>query len=125
MRWISRISTLASWRTAPRHIFSMHLSKGSSRKCFRLPRSSLWLAKLLRSDVKLLIHPIVPPGLMVQCCTGHDAGLAIEPGFSYNNGIAASNKLFTYLVAGLPVILTDTGGQRAIARDLRDASIVY
>lgn len=41
----------------------------------------------------------------------HHVGLAIEPGFSINNKIALSNKLFTYLLAGNAVILSATPAQ--------------
>jgi glycosyltransferase involved in cell wall biosynthesis len=39
-------------------------------------------------------------------------GFAIEPGFSINNKIALSNKLFTYLLAGNAVIVSATPAQK-------------
>lgn len=39
-------------------------------------------------------------------------GLALEPGFSVNNNIALSNKLFTYLLCGNAVILSATPAQK-------------
>ncbi len=87
--------------------------------------SLIALAKQLRSNMKLVVHTPATPDSMIESCAGYDAGLALEPGFSCNNKIASSNKLFTYLLAGLPVILTDTEGQRAVAWDLEDAAFIY
>lgn len=42
-----------------------------------------------------------------------DIGLALEPGFSRNNEIALSNKLFTYINVGLATIVSNTIGQKA------------
>src|SRR5205823_4048733 len=55
-------------------------------------------------------------------CVGYDVGLAVEPGFSVNNRLALSNKAFTYVLAGLAVILTDTPGQREFAAGLGDGA---
>ena len=40
-----------------------------------------------------------------------DIGLALEPAFSFNNEIALSNKLFTYLLSGLAIIASNTRAQ--------------
>lgn len=42
-----------------------------------------------------------------------DIGLASETGFSINNNIALSNKLFTYIQCGLAVLASDTPAQKA------------
>ncbi|MCX6313710.1 MAG: hypothetical protein NTX08_03120 [Sphingobacteriales bacterium] len=42
----------------------------------------------------------------------HHIGFAIEPGFSINNNIALSNKIFTYLLSGLAIIATNTSAQQ-------------
>jgi glycosyltransferase involved in cell wall biosynthesis len=68
--------------------------------------------------LKLLLHPTVPPDELLEASSGFDIGLALEPGFSLNNRLALSNKAFTYILAGLPVIFTDTPGQRLLAADL-------
>jgi len=83
------------------------------------------LAARLSSKTKVVVHRPVAPDSMVESCAGYDAGLAVESGFSCNNTVSVSNKLFTYLLAGLPVILTDTEGQRVLARDLGDAAFCY
>ncbi|HTD39693.1 MAG TPA: hypothetical protein VK671_03665, partial [Mucilaginibacter sp.] len=40
-----------------------------------------------------------------------DIGLALEPGFSMNNNLALSNKIFTYIQAGLALVVSDTDAQ--------------
>jgi glycosyltransferase involved in cell wall biosynthesis len=75
--------------------------------------------------LKVCCHEPAPPDTMVDCCRGFDAGLAVEPGFSLNNRLALSNKAFTYMLAGLAVVMTDTSGQLPLARDLGEGAIVY
>ena len=53
---------------------------------------------------------------MVALCSGYDVGLATELPTSPNKIVCASNKIFTYLAAGLPVACSDTPGQRSIAQ---------
>src|SRR5262249_22597308 len=55
------------------------------------------LAEELAPRLKIVHHEPAPPDEMVGLCAGYDAGLAVEPGCSLNNRLAASNKLFTYL----------------------------
>lgn len=49
---------------------------------------------------------------LITTAARHHIGLALEPGFSLNNNIALSNKLFTYLLAGNAVILSGTPAQQ-------------
>jgi hypothetical protein len=55
---------------------------------------------------------------MVAECAAFDVGIAAEPGHVRNNALALSNKATTYPLAGLPVLITDTAGQRPLADDL-------
>lgn len=77
----------------------------------------------LRSRVRLLAP--VPPGQLVQFANQHDVGLALEPGDRPNNRIATSNKLMTYLVAGIAVAATDVPGQANILRPETSACFLY
>lgn len=58
-----------------------------------------------------------PPSEMVQLATQYDVGLASEIGHTPNNKLALSNKLFTYLLAGLPAVVSDTPAQARFAAD--------
>jgi hypothetical protein len=75
--------------------------------------------------LKLHIHAPAPPQQMIDLCAGYDVGLAVEPGTSENNALALSNKALTYVLAGLPVVITDTPGHRPLIDTLRRAAIVY
>jgi glycosyltransferase involved in cell wall biosynthesis len=58
---------------------------------------------------------------MVQLAAKFDIGLATEPGHTQNNQIALSNKLFTYLLAGVPVLASATTAQAEISSQMPGA----
>lgn len=60
----------------------------------------------------IFFYEPVPPDELIDFASKFDIGLALEPAFCKNNDIALSNKLFTYLQAGLAVIATDTKAQK-------------
>ncbi len=62
--------------------------------------------------------PSAPPDEMVRLAAQHDLGLASELSTPPNHGICLSNKIFVYLLAGIPVILSDTPAQRELASQL-------
>jgi glycosyltransferase involved in cell wall biosynthesis len=55
----------------------------------------------------------------------YDVGFSGETGFSPNNRIALGNKLFSYLLAGIPIIMSDSPAHQALARELGQAAQVY
>jgi hypothetical protein len=83
------------------------------------------LAEEAAPGLKVIHHEPACPDRMVALCRGLDVGLALEPGFSLNNRLALSNKLFTYLLAGLAVAISDTPGQRLLGHTLGEAAILY
>lgn len=60
---------------------------------------------------KLYFHPPISADELITFSTQFDIGLALEPSFSINNDLALSNKIFTYLQAGLAVIASNTTAQ--------------
>ncbi|MCS3657970.1 glycosyltransferase involved in cell wall biosynthesis [Salinibacter ruber] len=81
--------------------------------------------QLARSlDVAHRVHhlPLVPPEQLIERASQHDVGLALEQADTRNRQICVSNKLLAYLLAGLPVVATDTVGQRGICEDLPQAT---
>lgn len=54
----------------------------------------------------------IPPDELIGFAAQFDLGLASEPGFCLNNNLALSNKIFTYLQAGLAIIASDTLAQK-------------
>lgn len=77
----------------------------------------------LHGRVHLL--PTVPPDDLVPLAARYDIGLALEPPVSLNKQLATSNKLLTYLLAGLAVAATDTPGQKGIVEDAAGAGFLY
>lgn len=77
-------------------------------------RTFMGRAETLGVAHRVRVLPRVPPAQIIPLTTRHDVGLALEPGTNLNNGLAVSNKLFTYLLAGVPTVATDTPGQRDV-----------
>ena len=67
----------------------------------------------------IVSHPPASPDAMVSLAADMDIGLALEPPASRNNDILWSNKAFTYLLGGIPVVLSRTTGQRRAGAALR------
>lgn len=63
---------------------------------------------------RLHVHPPVPPGELLSRVAEHDVGLALEQPDRPDYDLACPNKVFTYLLAGLPVVATSTRGQASV-----------
>jgi glycosyltransferase involved in cell wall biosynthesis len=63
------------------------------------------------------VHLLDPaaPDEMVRLASAYDLGLCGEPAHTANNARALSNKLFSYLVAGVPPLMSATPAQHAFA----------
>ncbi len=68
--------------------------------------------------------PIAPPSEMARLAAGHNVGLALEPTRPLNRALCLTNKIFVYLLAGLPVCLSRTPAQTALATELGEAAWV-
>ncbi len=75
--------------------------------------------------LKLVVHAPGLPDAMVALCAGYDVGLAVESPHVLNRDLCSPNKPYTYLLAGLAVVLTDTAGQRPLAADLGEGALTY
>ena len=81
----------------------------------------------LQADVsweRIVRHEPGHPDEMVRLAATFDAGIALEPGHTVNSDIALSNKVFTYLLAGLPVLASATTAQAELFRDCNAAAVV-
>jgi hypothetical protein len=76
------------------------------------------LAKSLGIADRVRLLPMAPPGEMVRLAADYDVGLSLETDVSENRRICLTNKIFTYLLAGVPVIMSDTPAQKLLAADL-------
>lgn len=94
----------------------------------KLPKISLTILGMIRKDDRkyfedffvkenILLSSLnfldpVKPNQIFEIAAKHDIGLALEPGFCLNNHLALSNKLFTYLIAGIGIIASETHAQK-------------
>jgi glycosyltransferase involved in cell wall biosynthesis len=62
--------------------------------------------------------PSAPPDQMAQLAAEHDIGLSLELSKPPSRAVCLTNKLFIYLLAGIPVLLSGTAAQRAFAAQL-------
>jgi glycosyltransferase involved in cell wall biosynthesis len=76
------------------------------------------------ADRSLVWHAPAAPGEMVRLAAQFDVGLALETGRTPNADLALSNKIFTYLVAGVPVLASATSAQAALCTQLGTAAAV-
>jgi len=83
------------------------------------------LVTSLAPKLTLIRHEPIDPDVLVDTCRGFDVGLAPEQMAVPNQELALSNKSLTYPLAGLPVVITETPGQRALARDLGAGAVCY
>lgn len=67
------------------------------------------------SKIKIYYHPILHPNEIVSWLSKYDAGIACEPTTSYSTDLTISNKMFYYMLAGIPIIGFYTQGQEEIA----------
>ena len=74
---------------------------------------------------QLIFHPPIVATELAQFASQYDIGLATEPGFSINNDIALSNKIFTYAQAGLAIVASDTTAQKSFMTMYPNIGIVY
>ncbi|HWB10163.1 MAG TPA: hypothetical protein VG826_13115 [Pirellulales bacterium] len=100
----------------------LHL-RGSSNAAYADALRQLARAEAPR--LELVIHAPGPPDSMVDACRDYDLGLALEQDRVFNRTICLTNKAFTYMLAGLALVFTDTPGQRPLIDDLGAHALVY
>jgi glycosyltransferase involved in cell wall biosynthesis len=74
---------------------------------------------------RLHILPQALPSEMERLAARYDLGLSAEPGHTPNNRIALGNKLFSYLLAGVPVVMSDVPAHYAFASETGAAGRLY
>lgn len=83
------------------------------------------LAESLGVGRRVLALPPCPPAEIVRRTEEHDVGLALEVSETVNRDLCVTNKLFTYMLAGRPVLATATTGQAQVCSDLPEATHMY
>lgn len=78
-----------------------------------------------RTPPLLTFHPLLDHDDVIRAMAGFDVGLCLERPENGNFARTVTNKLFSYLLAGLAVAATDTMGQREIASEIPQAHFLY
>jgi len=76
-------------------------------------------------SVAVTVHEPGDADEMVHLARGYDLGLSGEEPTVMNRRLCLGNKIFTYLAAGVPVVLSATPAQAHLGQDLGAAAIVY
>ncbi|MBS1530097.1 MAG: hypothetical protein JSU01_07315 [Bacteroidetes bacterium] len=123
--WFSQ--TIGTNRGLTDIIGALKLIKSSPFELHLLGNCSEQIKHELLEDSTGNIHfyEPMPPDKIAEFAAQFDIGLALEPGFNINNNLALSNKIFTYLQAGLCVIASDTEAQRNFMNKYPDIGKVY
>jgi hypothetical protein len=82
------------------------------------------LARRLGLDGRVMLRPLTSPQSMVAVAAQYDVGLSLETNVSESRQRCLTNKIFVYLLAGIPVLMSDTPAQRLLAADLGSAAAV-
>lgn len=75
-------------------------------------------------NVTVHVAPPESPGRMVELASLHDFGVCSERENNRNKSYCLANKIFEFLAAGLPVVLSDTPAHRLLAKELGIACLV-
>jgi len=84
----------------------------------------LALARELGVGHKVRLLDLAPPQEMVRLAASYDLGLSLESDTIESRRLCLPNKIFTYLLAGVPVLMSDTPSQRKLAAELGEAAAV-
>lgn len=101
----------------------LHL-RGTVRPEYWKQLLNLVTSQGLSSRILFLHQPCAPDELIPKAAE-FDVGLAVEQPDSLNKQLCASNKLFSYLLAGNAIAATATSGQIAILEAIGKAGFLY
>jgi glycosyltransferase involved in cell wall biosynthesis len=70
-------------------------------------------------------HPVIDRDELFRSMADYDVGLALERPQNRNYSMTVTNKIFSYMLAGLAVAATETPGQREVMRQAPGAGLLY
>ena len=83
------------------------------------------LANSAGDNVSLVFHDPIAPGEIIPFASTFDIGLAMEDSTPYNRDICLTNKIFTYMQAGLAIIASDTTAQKGLMGEYPETGKIY
>lgn len=87
-----------------------------------------YLAEIsLTEDIrsKIIIHPPVHPDRLIQFISQFHIGLATETDYPLNRNVCLTNKIFSYMQAGLAVLASDTMAQSNLLSEHPEIGKIY
>ena len=86
-----------------------------------------WLDQIIPTAwmERVFVHPIVHNDELLSRIGEHDIGLALDPNKPASRNVTVTNKILQYLLAGLPVIASDTAGHREVSETALNAIVLY
>lgn len=114
------IKAMGICKSTPLELHLLGKSTTSVRKYFFQLASSVGL-----SEKVVRFYDIVSEPTLFAMAARFDIGLALETGMPYNRDICLTNKIFTYIQAGLAVIASNTSAQRLIIEQYPSAGLLY
>ena len=82
------------------------------------------LARELGIGDRVTILPMAAPERMVTLAADYDLGLSLETDATQSRRFCLTNKIFTYLLAGIPVLMSDTPAQSELVPQLGAAGLL-
>jgi hypothetical protein len=82
------------------------------------------LARTHKVERAIRFQPPAPAAEMVRLAADADLGLSIEEAVPLNRDLCLTNKIFVYLLAGLPQMLSTTTAQTAFAPEVGEAALL-
>jgi glycosyltransferase involved in cell wall biosynthesis len=83
------------------------------------------LQREVAPNLHIVYHDPAAPDDMVRLAQPYDAGLACDEPLGLSRQLCLANKIFTYLAAGVPVIMSRTPAQAALETCLEGAAFGY
>jgi glycosyltransferase involved in cell wall biosynthesis len=105
-------------RTRP-HLYLRGTPAAGFLDCLRI------IAREVGAGERLHVLPPTEPAEMARLAAAYDVGLVGETGHTQSRRIALTNKQFTYLLAGIPVLMSDIPAHRTFAPSLGEAARLY
>jgi glycosyltransferase involved in cell wall biosynthesis len=87
--------------------------------------SLLSLQREVAPNLRIVRHDPAAPDDMVRLAQSYDAGLACDEPLGLSRQFCLANKIFTYLAAGVPVVMSRTPAQATLETCLEDAAFGY
>lgn len=102
--------------------FELHL-RGRLTPAFRSRMEAL--SQRNKVMHKVFFHEPLPPQDLINSMDQFDVGLALDRPHHGNYSLTVTNKLFSYVLAGLAVAATDTSGHREVMGQMPTAGFIY